>query len=386
MVLGLSVLLLASCANVDKLIDEADYESALNKSARKLSGKKNKKVKHVQWAEEAFLKVTNRDVRRMEELKIRGRIEDWKKIISITRNIDRRQELIEPLLPLVAQNGYEGNFSFVKTSLIAREARRKVSTMLYDEANILLTAARRGDHVSARDAFYMFEDIQHYMPGFKKSISLMNESETLGMEHIIVTFKNQSNAILPRDLSNELKRFYYQGRQNRWVVFHHDHTAPDKVDWVSEIIINQINISPERMSENRRFYEKDIQEEQFARDQYGEFVRDTAGKRIRVYVTQTVSGEVLEVEQDKEAVVSLTVQLVDADTKQVVDTDQFSAHADFHHIARRVFGDRRAIPENNWEFNEPLPFPSDADLLLTAVDELKLLIRDYISVAPIAVR
>ncbi|MFQ5446027.1 MAG: hypothetical protein ACE5FF_03770, partial [Saprospiraceae bacterium] len=101
LLLALSGLLLFSCANPVKLLEKGQFDEAIYLSVRKLAGKK-KKVKYVQALENAFSRATYADMRQIESLKKDGQEENWVEINKIHRRIRRRQEAIEPLLPLIA--------------------------------------------------------------------------------------------------------------------------------------------------------------------------------------------------------------------------------------------------------------------------------------------
>ena len=69
-----------------------------------------------------------------------NRAEDWEAIIRTARNIQTRQDRIEPLLPLVSENGYRAKFTFVDTEKIINEAKDKVVS-LYETRLIDLVKA-----------------------------------------------------------------------------------------------------------------------------------------------------------------------------------------------------------------------------------------------------
>ena len=54
---------LQSCASAEKLVDHGRYDEAIALAQRKLSGKQRKNPKLVRAAEEAFRKVTAREMR-----------------------------------------------------------------------------------------------------------------------------------------------------------------------------------------------------------------------------------------------------------------------------------------------------------------------------------
>ena len=70
--IGTLTILMYGCADIQKLVDEGNYDAAIDKAARKLSGKKNKKTKYVKGLEQAFAKVSARDLDQVAYLKTKG--------------------------------------------------------------------------------------------------------------------------------------------------------------------------------------------------------------------------------------------------------------------------------------------------------------------------
>ena len=98
LLLMISIAKLSACASADKMLERGDYDGLVNLATKKLSGKK-KKDAYVIALEEGFEKVTRRDMARIESLKNSNKAEDWEDIVHIARDIERRQEKIEPFLP-----------------------------------------------------------------------------------------------------------------------------------------------------------------------------------------------------------------------------------------------------------------------------------------------
>ena len=114
--------LLSACASADKMLERGDYDGLINLATKKLSGKK-KKDEYVKALEKGFEKITKRDMAIIESLKNSDNPQDWEDIMKVARDIDRRQEKIEPLLPLISVSGYHAKFTFVHTDDILTEAK-----------------------------------------------------------------------------------------------------------------------------------------------------------------------------------------------------------------------------------------------------------------------
>ena len=117
----ITIVMLSACASADKMLDRGDYDGLINLATNKLSGKK-KKDEYVRALEQGFEKINQRDLATIESLKNSNDAEDWEEIIRVAHGIDRRQDKIEPLLPLVSVSGHHAKFTFIRTDNIITEA------------------------------------------------------------------------------------------------------------------------------------------------------------------------------------------------------------------------------------------------------------------------
>ena len=69
-----------SCVSAEKLVETGNYDQAIALAQRKLSGKQRKNPKLVLAAEEAFAKITVREMRELERLQRANRDENWGRI------------------------------------------------------------------------------------------------------------------------------------------------------------------------------------------------------------------------------------------------------------------------------------------------------------------
>ena len=81
--LSAAFLAVSSCSSPSKLVDTGDYDQAIQLAIQRLAGKKEKKEIYVQVLEEAFAKVTARDMEAADRFKASGRPEDWEKVYEI---------------------------------------------------------------------------------------------------------------------------------------------------------------------------------------------------------------------------------------------------------------------------------------------------------------
>ena len=99
---------LFSCASVDKMVERGDYDGAIQVATKKLAGKK-KKEEYVIALEKGFEKITRQDMASIDAWSTSNRAEDWEAIIRTARNIQSRQDRIEPLLRLPCEIHLRGH-------------------------------------------------------------------------------------------------------------------------------------------------------------------------------------------------------------------------------------------------------------------------------------
>ncbi len=372
------ILFISSCANVEKLVDQGNYDAALDIATRKLAGKKNKKTIYVQAAEEAFAKVTNRDMRRIEQLRVRNGVQDWEKILGIANNIIHRQNKLQPLLPLLDKEGYHASFSFVKAEVIRNEAQSTLAQAYMQHGMDALLQGREHNKPAARKAYAYFNKVLKYRPNDTYANELKSESEDLGITHILVNVVNKTNQLFPQPLYEELRTFQNTGRQSKWNHFHTNIFDAPHVDFISKLIIKDIHVSPEQVHETIHHFYRQIDEVQYARDRKGRVLKDSLGNKIEILVPRDVHAKVFEINQTKEVIVNMTVEMFDHTGTQLIRRENMQAVSNFNNSACRIRGDRRAVDGKWLNLGEPLPFPSNESLILTAAEELKNRMTDYI--------
>lgn len=374
-------LLLTSCAKVDKLVHDGNYDKALDVALKHARGKKIKKIKteYVQFAEEAFKKATTRDMNRIAALREKNSIDSWKKIHRIAKSMLERQGKIEPYLPLESRDGYKASFSFVQAEVIRRDAVAFLSDALYDRGMAALEHGRQGNKAAARDAYKDFKSARSYNKEFKQVTARMHESRELGTNYILVKMDNRTTSFIPHQVERTLMQFNRSGRVSEWNVFHNTPRDNRTYDFVSNVLVNRIDVTPERVQERIHYFNKEIRTTEYETDRYGNFILDTAGNKIPVIVIERVRATVFEINQEKDARVDMAIEIRDRANRVVDRRNFFNSESSFDNDACRIDGDRRAV-EGRWlELGAPLPFPTDDEMVVLAAESLKDEIGRYMA-------
>ncbi len=377
-----ALLILGSCSRPEKLLERGNYEGAISASIKKLSGKKKKKLKHVKALENAFARVTTQDMRDVKVLEKEGRTENWVEINRIHRRIKLRQEMIEPLLPLYASDGYKADFKFVKVEELELDSKKKAADFYYSEGKRYLAEAERGDKQAARTAYENFEDIQRYYKSYKDEEKLMLRARELGTHYVLFKMENDSRTILPRDFEREIKRISVRDLDSDWRQVHLNPDAARKYDYTVVMRLTQIEVSPDLVKEREYIDDKTIEEGwEYVLDSKGNVMKDSAGNDIKIPKKVLIKARVFESYQHKAAHVGGKLEFFDNAAREIIHTEPLAVDAIFENYAAKFDGDKRALTEDSKRKigNQPRPFPSSEALVLQAADLLKPIVKEKIA-------
>ncbi|MEL6274160.1 MAG: hypothetical protein AAFQ37_00340 [Bacteroidota bacterium] len=379
--LGLAILLPA-CTSVEKLVDSGNYDEAIEIARRQLAGKKKPNPKYITALSEALTAANDRDLRNADRLKSQGSNTDWTRVFRAYRSIDRRQESVRPLLPLVDKHGIRTDLTFVRVEPLIAEARENAAAQTYAEGLTLLERGRNGNKADARAAYQAFDNTRSYLMNYRDINRLQNEAEALGIVYVNLTMENRTGAYLPRGFERDLLAINPNGMDSRWRRFHLEPVSGLDYDYSAKIIINDIQVSPERVTERSFIEEEEVTDgEEYVLDANGNVAKDSLGNDITRPRKVIIAAEVLEVYQTKQAIVTGELQLFSTDTRRIIDRRSLSAEALFENYASTFTGDRRALSSQTRQRlgNRPGPFPTNEHLILQAADQLKPILQEELS-------
>jgi hypothetical protein len=377
--LAIFVFMLQSCASAEKMVERGQYDQAITLAQRKLSGKQKKNPKLVRAAEEAFAKVTARDLREIDRMK--GREDAWGRINSIYRNIRARQDVLRPLLPLTDKNGYTASFNFIDVSAQEQESRNKAAAYHYNQANDLIRMAENGDKPAARSAYRELEETLRFFRNYRDAADLQRYAHELGTTHIIVNIENDAPVMTPADFDRRLKQVNVADLNSFWQEYHLYDNKKTDYDYQIKLRITSILVSPEVIREREYVDSKEIEDGfDYVLDKRGNVMKDSLGNDIKVVRKVTVNAVVLEVLQQKEANVQGVVEVYNIKERRLIRTQPLAATALFENYASTFQGDKRALSHDsrNRIGNRPVPFPASETMILQAADQLKPALMDRI--------
>ncbi len=366
----MSLAMLSGCASADKMLERGDYDGLVELATKKLSGKK-KKDRYVIALEEGFEKITRRDMAKIESLKGSNSGEDWEDIMHIASDIQRRQDHIEPFLPLISETGYQAKFTFVRTDKIINEARSTSVNLHEKKLDDLVAAARMGNKKSARQAYNLIDHIRSLSSDYHNP-ELRDEMWSLGINKIFIRIENNSNSIMPAGYEEELLSADFANYGGSWDRYYTEINEDMEIDYQVVLKILDIATTHDEWHEFQYPHTKEIKDGwEYVLDVKGNVAKDSLGNDIKKDRFIKVYATVVETLQSKRAFIRARMEIINVHDNARIYSQPLEIEDDFTHTARNFFGDDRALDPHLRQRILPVTYPSDAALIWDAFRGLK---------------
>jgi hypothetical protein len=376
---------LTGCSSVKQStnsLNNGNYDGAITTSLDKLrrSPSKNKRETHIVLLEEAFAKAVQRDTDRINFLKKDGTSNGIEEIYNLYTKLNNRQNRIKPLLPLTldrqqreakfVMSNYDDQLIGYKSQLIDQ---------LYSQAIADLTAA--STKLDYRTIHANLERLNNLSLGYKNVTELLEEVHFKGTDFIEVTLYNDSNIALPKQLEEDLLDFTTYGLNDFWKVYHSTKQQDITYDYVMDVSLREINISPERVQERQLIKEKSIKDgTEYLTDKEGVYKLDEDGNKIEVDRFIDVTCNYYEVLQSKAVNIVGQVRYNNTGNGQLVKSFPLASEYVFEHYYATYDGDRRALDDVllGYTRNRVVPFPTNEQMIYDVGEDLKQRLKTII--------
>lgn len=373
------------CGGVKKTqeaLNSGDYLNAINTSIQRLTENKSKKgnQQYILLLEEAYKKNTERELQHIAFMEKGGNESDYELIFKTYSSLRSIQERIKPLLPLrLNEENRIAKFEFNDYENEIIDYREDLSEYLYDNAeHLLTTAVNKSDYRKAYEDFAYLEEIS---PGFEDTREKMDEALNKGMDYVNVEVVNNSQQIIPSRLSERLLNFNTYGLDQPWIKYHSNQVRNITYDYNMQISLENIAISPERVSEKQIIREKQVKDGfKYAKDRSGNIITDSLGTKIKIDKFKTVRCDFEQFIQTKSALVGGQVVFLNLKTEQQLDNYPISSEFVFEHSYATANGDKRALDDEFLPLLklQSVPFPTNEEMVYDAGEDLKARIKDIL--------
>jgi hypothetical protein len=210
----------------------------------------------------------------------------------------------------------------------------------------------------------------------------LNYAHFLGMTNILFKIQNQTGIPFHPNFEEELLKISLTDMNGQWLNFDTQQTDGLEYDYNIFLNIKFISVSPEQVNTNNWFETKDIQDGwQFVYDSHGNVMKDSLGNDIKVPKYKTISCSVSETVLHKQSIISGYIDFYNNVTKQLIKTEPITAETYFDNVFTQANGDFDALKFETLQklnHSQPIPFPSDVDMIFKANAIMKDIAKNII--------
>lgn len=360
-----------SCKSLDNLVDDGKYDEAISLATQKLADDSNKKTNDIKALEDAFSKANTLDLDQLDKMKSAAQSDAsaWIQVYDYAEKIEKRQQLIEPLLPLISKDNYTGRFMLIETKPLLSQSKDGAASYLYNQGITLLNAAKAsGDKVKAHEAHNYFSKIDNYRTEYKNVNYLLAESKAEGTTHFLIEIEDHE---FQRNVSEAINN-RKSALEDDWTVYHTTEQIGVEYDQVSKLTITDVVISPEK-EESRTYAEsRNVPKAYASIDTLGNSTQET--ELAEAFITETTRLKYVSVNAEL-----LLKSKVNSHGKK---QENFTHVVDYKKESYDITGDSRAVANlqgwNDYQTTDVEPFPSDLDLVNEAMENIAKHIISYL--------
>ncbi len=378
------VFLVTACSGVkrsQKALYSGNYNEAIDIAVSKLQKDRNNKAtqEHILLLEDAFIKITERDKKRIAFLEKEGNPSNSREIFILYDNLNSIQNRIRPLLPLYSTNSNrEVKFKFTDYDGDLLQAKNRYAESLYNQAKVQM---QKGGKVDYRNAHLILEELDNLSPNYRDADQLLREAHYFGTDYVFVSLTNRTNQFMPQRLERDLLDFNTYGLDDFWTAYHSLNRRDIDYDFEIDLEFRDILVSPERVLERQIPLEMEIKDGfTYQVDRRGNYVLDSLGNRIKIDRFVIVKGTLYETVQTKSLAVDARVVYRDVKRQQNINNHPLQTQFVFENIFATFRGDERVLSHEDRRLlnNRFIPFPSNEQMLIDAGNDIKGRLSDIL--------
>lgn len=372
--------ILFSCKSSSKLVEQGDYEQAIEKTIKKiLKGKADSE--DVSMLDKAYTLANTRNSDRIKFLKAEGKPENWEQIYFQYVALDNRQRKVSKVLP-VKTKGQELNYAQIDYTSSIVEAKTKAADYFYTNGKRLM---KQENKKSYREAYYNFNKASKYRASAYPDLDQnLADTRYWGTSRVLVEAQNSSRARLSPDFFNDILAINTNSINSFWVEYYIGQSDRDvEYDYVLTIFVQNVLLSPERFDQKEYLREKTVPDGfSYAKDSRGNVMKDTAGNDIKVPKYKDLKCTVVERYQSKDVAIEGQIEYLKLNPdRRVIKLVPVSATSVFENVYGKAVGNVEILTKEDLELidRRSMPFPSDIDMIYDCISPLRASITDAIN-------
>ena len=365
---------IASCSSPKRQMESGNYDAAITKAVEKLR-KKRDDTKNIDILEQSYRIALEKDNERIRLLKMEGNARNWDEIYLIYKKMHDRQSMVRTVLPLTS-GSRTVDFPYVDYMEEMITAKNRAADYYYAHGMELM---ENGTKESYRQAYDEFVRAKEYVGDYENIDRMIEEARYLGISRVLVKVDNRSHINFPPEFESDLLALDLPRLDRGWVEYHTKQIDEDtQFDYIVSVIIKAVMVSPDNTFQRDSLIKREIEDGyQYVLDDNGNVMKDSTGNDIKIKKYKEVQCALIESVQTKECRIDGEVEIVSVNPAKVIKKDPISADSYFEHISARAIGDKEALlpAQRAKTESEPVPFPSDIEMVIKCSEALKMGIR-----------
>ncbi len=366
--------IMAGCGSSKKQLQKGNYDLAIQKAVKKLMRNPSSED-DIEILARSFNLANTQDLERIKYLKMEGKAESWEEIAQGYQRLKWRQDIIRPVMPLES-NGQDIKLNYGNYNSEIIEAKHHAAEFFFAHGQKLM---ENNDKESYRQAWYEFLKVKEYWGDYDNIDNLLRETRYMGMSRALVSIENMTPIRLSPEFEDDLLAVNPQDLNSEWVEYY-TRSLDEEVqyDYQVKIILRQMVVSPDQVKETDRLEKKTVEDGfQYALDQKGNVMKDSTGNDIKIIKYTDLSCTVIETGMNKSSHIGGTVEIYQLSPMKLLRKDPIGADSHFEHFSARAVGDLDALSLESLKMveTEPIPFPSDNEMIMLCSESMKMAIR-----------
>jgi hypothetical protein len=353
-------ILLVGCASPVEFQSKHDHDTVVKFASRRTDNKRQGTA----WAkvlESSFAQANEMDLRKIEDLKALNTSEAWERIHAINERIEKRQARVEPLLPIVTEDGYRPDLRLLPVEEMLAESRREVVAHRLPEIEDNLQLGREGDKLAARRVHGRIVSLRDKY-GWNEPLTTELQNEALHLGRVYVLLDMQTRWFFDGNrVINQIDFWGVSG--NGWQVIHTSEQRGVQYDYRAALNIIDASVSPDILNTNSYTVTENMQVGQ-------EAVKDTNGVVTYKPIYKEVCATIYQVNASKNASVTAELDIYDA-TGRRLRSDMIWASDNFSENFSYYTGDSRVSATNGCRSSNTVFFPSDWTMMDNCARDLR---------------
>jgi hypothetical protein len=376
-VLIILVIALSGCGSSKKQLERGNYDAAIDLAVRDLR-RDPSDSKQIATLDRSYNIVNEQDNERIRFLKMEDKPANWDEIYQITKRLSDRQSLARSVTPLEL-NGRTIEYPYVDYMPEMVAAKRKSADFYYAHGDELMKNQLKDSY---RQAYYEFVRAKEYVGNYEGIDNKIEDSKYLGMSRVLITLQNRSILKFTQEFEEDLLSVNLPAINSEWVEYHTQNLNPDiKYDYLINVNVKNIAVSPDQTMQRDSVIKREVEDGfSYQLDKNRNVMKDSLGNDIKTKKYKTLQCALIETVQSKACQIDGDIEIVQMNPKKVLKKDPMGAQSNFEHVSARAIGDVQALNQTqlNKTKTQPMPFPSDMEMVFRCSEALKQAINGAI--------